>query len=360
MEPFVRAPLRIFLAEESDAIVSQLRAWCAPSHGVFLIDAFPSSRQLLRRVEVERPDLVLIGLALRHTDGLTALRQLRPSGVPVVILSPDTLEGARGTLEALLAGAVDCLVVRTSPGRERVALTRARFARRLMRWMGAEPLDFQAADAGTWFRMAMDTRGHLVAGVPTAQPFPAHEAWLGAAFCRTQSLGRLLRSLASAPERPAGGMLLGTSLPPRFTHALAEAATRLWNRVVLELQPGEPMRPGQWRVIPGRMVLQPLALRDAAIQLDWEGGRWSGERELLARRIDALRGPVPLWTRLYLFDEPEPRLMGPLTRLTQSGGAILLHGDRFPLEQWVDHDAREPFAQRDATREASRARRAAA
>jgi chemotaxis response regulator CheB len=359
MQHSPRAPLRIYLAEESDAIVAQLRAWSAQSNGSFLIEAFRSGRQLVRQVEIDQPDLVLADLALPRMDGLTALRLLQPSGVPVVIVSPPTQEGARGAMEALVAGASDCLVKRMHQASERLAISRAEFLRRLEQWAETGAPTPPMPEDGAWYRLALDARGRLVAGLPTAQPYPRDEAWLGLALCRTQSLGRLLRAFALAPDRPSGGMLIGTCLPESYTRALAETAARCWNRAVLELRPGESVRPGQWRIIPGRAVLRPSALSESSIELDWDERRWGGERQLLAQRIDALRAPMPVWMRLYLFDEPERRLQRPLRGLCAASGAVLLHGDRFPLRQWMS-DREAGSASRDRSEEAAHAHRPAA
>jgi chemotaxis response regulator CheB len=359
MQHSPRAPLRIYLAQDGDAIVAQLRAWSVQSHGCFLIEAFRSGRQLVRQVEIDRPDLVLADLSLARMDGLTALRLLQPSGVPVVILSPQTLEGARGAMEALVAGATDCLVKRTHRMTERLAISHAEFLRRLEQWREAGAPAPPAPEDGAWYRLALDARGRFVAGLPSAQPYPRDEAWLGLALCRTQSLGRMLRAFALAPDRPSGGMLIGTCLPASYTRALAETASRCWNRAVLELRPGERVRGGQWRIVPGRAVLRPVAHSERAIEFDWDGRRWGGERQLLARRIDALRAPLPVWLRLYLFDEPETRLQRPLQGLCAASGAILLHGDRFPLRQWMSDRAAGPM-RRDPSEEAAHAHRSAA
>ncbi|MBM3317896.1 MAG: response regulator [Candidatus Eisenbacteria bacterium] len=332
--PDTRAePLRLFLAEESETIVAQLRAWCAQPPGRVLVEAFPGARQLLRRAEVERPDLALVGLTMPRIDGLTALRLLQPAGIPTVIVAPDTIEGARGAVDALAAGAADCLIKRPHRGGERLIATREQFRRRIEAW--TEPAAIAPAEEGAWYRLALDGRGRIIAGVPAREPFPAEANWLGFSFCRTRSVGRLLQAMAGAPERPGGGMLIGAALPARFTRALAETASRLWNRVVLELQPGESIRPGQWRVIPARAVLRPLAAGGGAVDFGWGSDRWCHERRLFAERIAALPESLGAGLRLYLFDEPEPRLRPLLRRLSGTGGAVLLHGERFPLRQWA-------------------------
>lgn len=348
---------RIFLAEESETVAAQVRAWCAPERERLQVEVFPSGRQLLRRAEVEKPDLVLASLTLPQIDGLTLLRLLHPAGVPTVILAPDTIEGARGAMDALLAGAADCLIKRPRHGEMRLLATARGLRQRMDAWREpCGPRD--GSESGAWFRLAMDARGEIVAGLPTRQPFPAALSWLGLALCSTPSLGRLLHALAEAPDRPSGGMLIGTALPARFSRALAETAARLWNRAVLELQPGERIRAGQWRVIPARVVLRPLGPGEGGVEVAWEGGRVSGERRLFADRISALAGPSAHGARLYLFDEPDRRLRRPLRRLADAGGAVLLHGDRFPLRQWATESGERPETEAEERRPASpRARR---
>jgi len=176
-----------------------------------------------------------------------------------------------------------------------------------------------------WRTVEIDDRGQVVAGRPTADPFP-RRFWVGLTFVPPRCLGRMVRSLAEAPERPLGGMLLETGLPPRFSRALAEAATRHWNRAVLEMRDGEVLRPGQWRVVPGSHLVRLSGGTRQSPRVALAPGRHPRENDGLVRQIELLLDASPDHVRLYLFEQPDPGSREALERLIAAGGTVLLQG----------------------------------
>ncbi|MCK4412055.1 MAG: response regulator [Candidatus Eisenbacteria sp.] len=331
-------PVRLYLADADASLAAQIREWAGAAPGAFSLEAFPSNRQLLRRVEFECPDAVLLDVTMPRLDGLTALRALRSTGVPVVMLSPNTIEGARAAIEALVAGAADCFLKKRHHRQPRLAMTGPQFVRRIRRAIVEHDADSPSRAQTTWRSIEVDDRGRVVAGRPHPVPFPRRESWVGLAWTPMRSLGRLVRSLAAAPERPPGGMLLGACLPQRYTRALAEGAARHWNRVVLELQAGESLRPGQWRVIPGRHHVRMTGNGSAGAHLALENNRLAEEESALARQLALLDGAAASQLRLYLYEQPTGQSGQVLHRLLEAGCTVLLHGEaaatlRFELEE---------------------------
>jgi two-component system chemotaxis response regulator CheB len=334
-------PLRVFLADDASGVRQQLRLWEASSKDLFELRSFDTSHQLLRRVEYQEPDLVLLDLTPRGMDGLTVLRLLRDHVAPIVMLSPNTLDGARSTTEALLVGAADYLVKKRHRGEERVSITRTRFIHRLRNLLpqAVASMDERAGISGsdsrvdgqTWLEPDLDQTRRGWRGRPVADPFPETEGWIGFALATTRSVGLLIRALAEAPERPAGAMVIAVSQPPNFTRALRELSSRLWNRVVLELEDGERLRPGQWRTLPGREFLEPVP--GEAAGCDWRlvANRVTDQREALRRQITLLGAARPGTLRFYLFDEPCPRTREVLRFLKARGDAVLIHSRALPV-----------------------------
>jgi len=318
-----RRGLKLFLADRAESVAAQVRGWAAASSDPCSVETFHSSHQLLRHMDYERPDLVLLDLTMPHMDGLTTLRALAPTGVPAVMLSNHTLEGARAAIEALIAGASDCLLKTRLREAERIAISPQEFFRRIRRvLLGAEA----PGERPVWRSIEIDDHGQVVAGAPSLDPFPKDGPWTGLALSPPRCVGRMIRVLAAAPERPVGGMLLGVGLPPKFTRGLAEAAARHWNRVVLEQHDGEQLRPGQWRVVPGRhLAAFGGSLREAP-RVALLPGRRLDPGEALLRQIDLFSLSLPEKARLYLFEQPEPRSREALERLLSSGGSVLLQG----------------------------------
>ncbi len=311
---------RVFLVEDAESVAEQVRDWLTPH---WKIELLQSSRQLLRRIDYERPDLILLDLTLPRMDGLTTLRWLRSSDVPVIMICPDTLEGARAAMEALLAGAADCFIKKPLRGREQLAITRGQLARRMAQAAAAGGRPAETGHA--WHRLEVGPSGCVAAEGPCLDPFPQSPPWVGFALAQTRSAAVLLHAFAQVAGRPPGGMLIGASLPCRFTQALAETATRIWNRPVIELRDGEGLRPGQWRYIPGQHIVVPVPDASLFGCLRVVPHRGTDETGALARQLTLLGRHTPARLRLYLLDPPDARTQEALNGLSAGADAILLH-----------------------------------
>ncbi len=319
--------MKIFLADPSGSITEQVAGWTQEPERCAL-SVFESSHQLLRRAQYERPDVILLDLTMPRMDGLTMLRALAPSGVPVVMLGAHTMEGARAAMDALLAGAADCLVkMRTRDG-ERIAVTQEEFFRRLRRAIATHSSDAgeETSERAAWRRLEVDSEGRVAAGALLPDAFPRDGEWTGLALCQPRCVGRMIRAFAHAPERPAGPMLTALGLPPRFTHALAETAGRYWNRVVLEARDGETPRRGQWRVIPG-LRLAAFAGERQRPRVELLTGRRCSPGEALRRQIELASVTTPESLRLYLFEQPDAVVNAALERMMMKGATVLLAGN---------------------------------
>lgn len=311
---------RLFVATQAEGVAAQVRDWTAGE--ALTVTHFAQGRPLLRHLDYETPDLLLLDLTLPRFDGLTLLRLIRPRAVPVVLLSPNTMEGARAAMEALAAGAADCLLKKCHRGCESLAMTRAQFRRRLAANASPAP-EAERRTRMLWCRLVTPECGGGGWRVVPERPFAESEARFTLALSTTRALPVLLRELGSAPPRLPQAVLLATGLPPRFTRALTEIAARVGNRTILNVRSGERLRPGQWRVIPGRTALE---LRGGGSGLPGVGlsaNRATDEEEALARHVGRLERGDLGGIDLALFDPPGPRLRRELPALAAAGVRIL-------------------------------------
>lgn len=324
-----RRSYQLFLAADDRGVCDQLRDW-ADADPRFRLTIFRTGWQLLRRVAYETPDLVLCDLALPGIDGMTVLRQLGRPAPPVVMLSPQTQEGARATTEALLAGAADYFIKKRRNGRIHIAMTSAALRRRLL------DLLVRAGDGGAagrddgWLRFSPQNGSATWTPCAPQAAFPAHGGWTGFVLATPPSTGNLLRSLAAAPERCGGPIILQVCQPLCYSHALAETATRHWNRLVLEFAENEVLRAGQWRVLPGRTLLAPGRMLG-------EGQQWHRisnricDPEASVRRQIALLGGSSESLRLYLLEPPSEDATAMLQSLADRGHAVLAYAGGLTL-----------------------------
>ena len=97
-------PIAVLIIEDEPAIRRFLRVSLAES-GYRVIEA-GSGQEGMRRLRLDRPDIIVLDLGLPDIDGLDVIREVRQaSPVPIVILSSRADE--RGKVEALDLGADD-------------------------------------------------------------------------------------------------------------------------------------------------------------------------------------------------------------------------------------------------------------
>jgi two-component system KDP operon response regulator KdpE len=98
------APLRILVIDDEPAMVGALAALVG-SVGHRVTSAY-DGREAVRRFDAERPDLVILDLAMPGLDGLAVCSAIRQRGTtPIIVLSGEGQEAAK--VEALDAGADD-------------------------------------------------------------------------------------------------------------------------------------------------------------------------------------------------------------------------------------------------------------
>jgi DNA-binding NarL/FixJ family response regulator len=71
-----KAPLKVFLVEDSPLLVDRLRAMLASIEGVSQVGHSASAGNALPRILAERPDVVVLDIKLRQGTGFDVLRAL--------------------------------------------------------------------------------------------------------------------------------------------------------------------------------------------------------------------------------------------------------------------------------------------
>jgi two-component system KDP operon response regulator KdpE len=141
----VTEPLRILVIDDEPAMVGAVAALVG-SVGHRVSAAYDGSEGL-RRLEADRPDLVILDLAMPGMDGLAVCGEIRRRGsTPIIILSGEGEEAAK--VEALDAGADDYV---TKPFGKSELLARIRAVTRRRR---------DPAPSSEWGSVRIDRRRH--------------------------------------------------------------------------------------------------------------------------------------------------------------------------------------------------------
>ena len=205
--------------------------------------------QAIELNESLKPDVITMDYEMPVMDGITAVRKIMASRpVPVLMFSSLTFEGARVTLDALDAGAVDFL-----PKNFDAIARNSASIRKLL----AEKIQAVA-------------RGRLKANAKAVQPAPTRVTHapsgssadegpreklrgielvvIGTSTGGPAALQKIFKTLPSNFNKP---IVIVQHMPASFTSAFAERLNNLSGLTVKEAQEGDVLRPGHVYVAPG-------------------------------------------------------------------------------------------------------------
>jgi two-component system chemotaxis response regulator CheB len=222
-----------------------------------------------------KPDVITMDYEMPMMDGITAVRHImQRCPTPVLMFSSLTHEGARVTLDALDAGAVDFLPknfedISRNPEKVKQLLCEkilsiSRSNRRVSSYSAPAPV---AAPAPTPTPAPSSTIGYgssapvrpAPAPLPTrapvhapASPAPKRKAYkLVAIGTSTGGPVALQRVLTQLPANFPAPIVLVQHMPAAFTKAFAERLDKLCRISVKEAEDGDILRPGLALLAPG-------------------------------------------------------------------------------------------------------------
>ncbi|MBK1690710.1 protein-glutamate methylesterase/protein-glutamine glutaminase [Ectothiorhodospira mobilis] len=216
-----------------------------------------------------KPDVITMDIEMPVMDGITAVRRIMArQPVPILMFSSLTFEGARATLDALEAGAVDFLpkrfedIAREQQEAKDVLCRRVRNIARRGR-VGRTPTP-PAAPPGTATRPApgagVRTRPEPA---PAARPEGERAPALNLRDFRVVLIGTstggplaLQKVLAQLPARFPLPLLMVQHMPASFTPAFAQRLDQLCAIRVREAQDGDALEPGLALLAPGGQQMQ--------------------------------------------------------------------------------------------------------
>ncbi|MBH3401105.1 chemotaxis response regulator protein-glutamate methylesterase [Pseudomonas fluorescens] len=220
-----------------------------------------------------KPDVITMDYEMPMMDGITAVRHImQRCPTPVLMFSSLTHEGARVTLDALDAGAVDFLPknfedISRNPDKvkqmlcEKVHSISRSNRRSLFSTPAPAPTPAPAAAApSSSFARPAPAPGARPAGAPVRaaaapsahSPAPKRKAYkLVAIGTSTGGPVALQRVLTQLPANFPAPIVLVQHMPAAFTKAFAERLDKLCRITVKEAEDGDILRPGLALLAPG-------------------------------------------------------------------------------------------------------------
>lgn len=288
-------PLRVLIVDDS-AVVRQILSSLLAEAGDMAVTTAADPYIALRKMEQERPDVIVLDLELPRMDGLTFLRRLmrEPVPVPVVVCSGHVGKGTEMALRALDEGAVEVLARPKIGVREFLqesAVTLADAVRAAAGARLAHRLPRRTADA------VLPARPLPARSLPVQRPAgsPGRGAprliAIGASTGGPEAILRILEALpVDAPP-----LLIVQHMPEGFTAAFARRLDTTCRIAVKEAEDGDPVLAGRALLAPGNRHLL-LVRRGAGWAAEVRDGplvcRHRPSADVLFRSVAQEAGPL--------------------------------------------------------------------
>lgn len=202
--------------------------------------------QALELNEKLKPDVITMDYEMPVMDGITAVRKIMASNpVPVLMFSSLTFEGARVTLDALDAGAVDFLPKNFDAIARNAASIRKLLAEKIqavakgrLESAGSEPVS----------SLRPSQKPPASAASSQSLPRSLELVVIGTSTGGPAALQNIFKSLPGGFSKP---IIIVQHMPGSFTAAFAERLNNLSALNVKEAQEGDILKPGHVYVAPG-------------------------------------------------------------------------------------------------------------
>lgn len=269
-------PVKVLVVDDSGFFRRRVSEILSADPNITVVGTATNGREAIDQAMTLKPDVITMDYEMPMMDGITAVRNImQRCPTPVLMFSSLTHEGARVTLDALDAGAVDYLPknfddISRNPDRVRALLcekvhTIARSNRRFSSFSTPTPTPTPPPAAAS----------HAPSASPApARPAPTPSASSGASTSaapkrksyKLVAIGTstggpvaLQRVLTQLPANFPSPIVLIQHMPAAFTKAFAERLDKLCRISVKEAADGDVLRPGLALLAPGgkQMMIDP-------------------------------------------------------------------------------------------------------
>ena len=268
----------VLVVDDSGFFRKRLTEILSSTGEIQVVGAASNGREALQLVEKHRPDVITMDYEMPVMDGITAVRQIMASRpTPVLMFSSLTYEGARVTLDALEAGAVDFLpknfeeIARSSSKLQEILRQRILEVARSRPGSGSAPSQTGAAkgrqgaaaqpakpqgSARTESRPEQPTEARpsrTTGASPSSggRKTPARHYDIVGIGTSTGGPIALQKVLVELPARFPAPIVLVQHMPASFTPAFAERLNKMCRITVKQAEDGDALEPGVAYLAPG-------------------------------------------------------------------------------------------------------------
>ncbi|WP_434697179.1 chemotaxis response regulator protein-glutamate methylesterase [Pseudomonas sp. Z1-14] len=267
--------VKVLVVDDSGFFRRRVSEILSADTSIQVVGTATNGKEAIDQALALKPDVITMDYEMPMMDGITAVRHImQRCPTPVLMFSSLTHEGARVTLDALDAGAVDFLPknfedISRNPDKVRQLLCEkvhsiSRSNRRVSAYSPPAPAPVVAptsapasASASSSFnpapvRSAPAPAPARSAPASAASPAPKRKAYkLVAIGTSTGGPVALQRVLTQLPANFPAPIVLIQHMPAAFTKAFAERLDKLCRISVKEAEDGDILRPGLALLAPG-------------------------------------------------------------------------------------------------------------
>ena len=245
--------IRVLVVDDSLFMVKMISSVLEKSGRLRVVGHALDGEEAVQKAAELRPDVITMDVVMPRMNGLEATRRIREtSSIPILILSAYTPEGARLTLQALEAGAADCIA---KPSGER-SMDITSIAETLVhRIVEIASQTIQTNIRQTTSGDAITVPGFRAVRIPQdagAMP-PPRVVVIGASAGGISAISKLLPRF---PTMVPFATVIIQHLPEGFTQQLAERLDQQCLIRVKQAEPGEQVLKGVAYVAPGGADLE--------------------------------------------------------------------------------------------------------
>jgi two-component system chemotaxis response regulator CheB len=261
--------VKVLVVDDSGFFRRRVSEILSSDPNIQVVGTATNGREAIDQALALKPDVITMDYEMPMMDGITAVRHImQRCPTPVLMFSSLTHEGARVTLDALDAGAVDFLPknfedISRTPEKVKQLLCEkvhsiARSNRRYSSFSSTpQPLPATGSPARPAAAPAAVSAqpspvGHAPHAAPASSHAPKRKAYrLVAIGTSTGGPVALQRVLTQLPANFPAPLVLIQHMPAAFTKAFAERLDKLCRISVKEAEDGDVLRPGLALLAPG-------------------------------------------------------------------------------------------------------------
>ncbi|QKS82298.1 protein-glutamate methylesterase/protein-glutamine glutaminase [Pseudomonas bijieensis] len=265
--------VKVLVVDDSGFFRRRVSEILSADTSIQVVGTATNGKEAIDQALALKPDVITMDYEMPMMDGITAVRHImQRCPTPVLMFSSLTHEGARVTLDALDAGAVDFLPknfedISRNPDKVRQLLCEkvhsiSRSNRRVSAYSVPAPAPVVAPSPAPTSSGSFNPAPVRSAPAPTparpapaataSSPAPKRKAYkLVAIGTSTGGPVALQRVLTQLPANFPAPIVLIQHMPAAFTKAFAERLDKLCNISVKEAEDGDILRPGLALLAPG-------------------------------------------------------------------------------------------------------------